>query len=368
MHTWNVVRELSKFFTTSLYVSTQIPEVSWDKLAEVCDEVGAFQRRPDRSINFDPPAVRQEFSPALVTHLQRRWHAHAPAIVQLEATTLLRYAPLARAHGASVVCSIHSLGFLSQIRRSKAEPNPIIRLRRLLGALSFWQYELRGLRGCDLILTLGEADRQVLLRWLPHIPIVTIPSGIDLNTWQPCFNLDVEDRVLFVGNFRHPPNIEGALWLVREVWPYVLQVRPHARLILAGREPPANLQALASASIEVPGTLEQMQPLYQQASLFVAPIFWGSGIRIKLLEALACGLPIVTTRIAAEGMDVRASALVAETPGAFADAILRLLGDPALRSAMGAAGPMVVRRDYDWEQLGKRTAGLYYGVRAGMKR
>jgi glycosyltransferase involved in cell wall biosynthesis len=95
-----------------------------------------------------------------------------------------------------------------------------------------------------------------------------------------------------------------------------------------------------------------------------APIFWGSGVRIKLLEALACGLPVVTTALAAEGIDLRPGerALFAERPADFAAAITRLLDDPALRARLGAGGRAIVERDYDAEQIGARLASLYAGM------
>ena len=104
-----------------------------------------------------------------------------------------------------------------------------------------------------------------------------------------------------------------------------------------------------------------LRPLYERACMVVAPIFWGGGVWIKLLEGLACGLPAVTTALAAEGIDIRhgASALFAEQPDAFAGAIVQLLDSPALRMRLGAAGRAVVERDYDAISVGKRLAELY---------
>ncbi|MDQ2999213.1 MAG: glycosyltransferase family 4 protein, partial [Chloroflexota bacterium] len=132
-------------------------------------------------------------------------------------------------------------------------------------------------------------------------------------------------------------------------------------LTLAGRAPPPAIQALAAADLRVPGTVDDLRPLYARASLVTAPIFWGSGVRIKILEALACGLPLVTTALAAEGIDLHQSesALFAEQPREFAAAIVRLLNDAALRVRLGAAGRALVERDYDAEQIGARLAGLY---------
>ena len=152
-----------------------------------------------------------------------------------------------------------------------------------------------------------------------------------------------------------------ALWLAREVWPRVRRMWPGARLTLAGRDPPASIAALAAPDVRVPGALDDLRPCYARASLVVAPIFWGSGVRIKLLEALACGLPVVTTALAAEEIALadQQSGLFAQRPADFAAAIVRLLGDTALRERVGAAGRAVVERDYDAERIGARLAALY---------
>lgn len=368
-HMFQATRQLSRFYDVSVYALADDPTlVTWGPMPEWCAALHVFPRDRRRSVALDPPAVQQDRSPMLRTFLRAQWHGTPPDVVQLEFSTMAQYANLAREAGALVVCTAHNVAFLAQLRRARQERVPRVRVRRLLGALSLWQYELRALGQCDLVVVHGEVDAAALRRWLPRLPIVYVPAGIDLTDWPPRVNPGVEDEVLFVGNYAHPPNVEGALWLVREVWPRVRAAHPTARLTLAGRNPPPAVQALAAAAIRVPGTLENLHPLYTSASLVVAPIFWGSGVRIKLLEALASGLPVVATPLAAEGMRLidHESALFAATPAAFAAAILRLLGDPVLRAQLGRAGRAVVERDYDWAQIGRRLAGLYAGAQAGL--
>jgi glycosyltransferase involved in cell wall biosynthesis len=253
------------------------------------------------------------------------------------------------------------VAFLAQMRRARLQHGLALRTRRWLGGLSLWLYELQALQRCDLVVTHSAEDAAALRRWLPRLPIEYVPSGIDLREWPACLDPRAENEILFVGNYLHPPNVEGALWLAREVWPIVRRLRPDARLTLAGRAPPLSLAALAAPDIRVPGELDDLRPLYASTSVVAAPIFWGSGVRIKLLEGLACGLPVVTTTLAAEGIDLRdgESALFAERPEAFAAAIARLLDDAALRERLGSAGRAVIERDYDAEQIGARLAALY---------
>lgn len=361
-HITQVTRQLARFYRVSLYALAIDPAaVSWGPLAECCEQTRAYARTKHTKWGLEPPGVRQEYSAELIAALRQDWAAQPPDIVQLEFTSMAQYAPLARESGALVVCTAVDLAFRTQVRRARMERGWARKGRRWLGALSLWQYELRALRRCDLVLTLSAEDATALRRWLPRLPIAYVPSGIDLQDFPICFDPRAEDEVLFVGNYLHPPNVEGALWLAHAVWPLVRRLRPSARLTLAGRAPPAAIQALAAPDIRIPGTVDDLRPLYARASLVTAPIFWGSGVRIKILEALACGLPLVTTALAAEGIDLRPDqrALFAERPAEFAAAIVRLLDDAALRARLGAAGRALIERDYDAAQIGARLASLY---------
>ncbi|KAB8141474.1 glycosyltransferase [Chloroflexia bacterium SDU3-3] len=371
-HIFQLSRQLAHAYDLSLYTLADAPaEVRWGPMAQWCADARAFPRGRGAAPGLrpaspaDPPAARQDRSPALAAFLRERWRDAPPDVVQLEFSTMAQYAPLARAAGALAVCTAHNVAFLAQLRRARQERDMLLRMRRFAGALSLWQYELRALRWCDLVLTLSEVDAAALRRWLPRLPVAYVPSGIDLGAWPPCFSPQREGEVLFVGNYAHPPNAEGALWLAREVWPLVRRACPAARLTLAGRAPSPAIQALAAADVRVPGTVDDLRPLYASASAVVAPIFWGSGVRIKLLEALACGVPVVTTALAAEGIALAhgESALFAETPEAFAAAIVRLLADPQLRAHIGAGGRAVAERDYDWAQIGRRLVGMYAALR-----
>src|SRR5262249_23608896 len=158
-------------------------------------------------------------------YARHAWAERPPDVVQLEYTSMAQYAPLAKRSGAMVVCTAVELAFLTQARRARLERAPWLRTRRWLGALSLWAYELRALRRCGLVVTLSAHDATALRRWLPRLPVAYVPSGIDLAEWPVCFDPSAEDEVLFVGNYLHPPNVEGALWLLRAVWPLVLRER-----------------------------------------------------------------------------------------------------------------------------------------------
>ncbi len=365
-HSLNALRQLSHYYTVDSYCLTKQPElVDWGPLPQWCRDLRAFTPTKPARRSIDPPAVDLEFSQPMLDYLQQRWLQATPNLLQLEGTTMAQYAPFARRLGVqAIVCTVHQVGFVAQWRRFQREKSWPLRARRLAGLLSLWLYEQRALRHCDLLVTLSEPDQRTLARWQPKLNVVTVPSGVDLAEWPLCRQPQAPQQVLFVGNYFHPPNVEGALWLAREVWPLVQTQMPEARLMLAGRSPTPEIQQLASATIQVPGTVADLREIYRQSRVVAAPIFWGSGVRIKILEGLAAGLPLVTTALAAEGLPLKHEqhALFAETPQTFAAALVRILQAPALGAQLGDAGRKLIADQYDWQAIGQQLHQQYQAL------
>jgi hypothetical protein len=160
--------------------------------------------------------------------------------------------------------------------------------------------------------------------------------------------------ILFVGHFRHPPNADGALWFAREVWPRVRDANWRARLVIAGAEPPDEITQLAhDPTVRVTGFMPDLAPLWRDCAAFVAPIRRGSGTRVKILEAMAAGAPVIATSVGIEGIGAVPGEhfLLADDPSAFADACLRLLAKAAERDRLAAAARRLVERRHDWDAI-----------------
>ncbi|UZP66152.1 glycosyltransferase family 4 protein [Desulfovibrio mangrovi] len=215
--------------------------------------------------------------------------------------------------------------------------------------------ELETCRRADAVIAVTEADRETLLTELPELDITVIPTGQDVAWLNAPLDNVLEDRpygVVFCGDYRHNPNVDAALYLAQDVWPLVKGRIPEATLTLLGGSPPPELQALAGDGIEVPGWVDDLRPCYRREKVALAPIRFGSGIKAKIIEAAACGLPVVTTSIGAEGLTLEHGTdyFVEDTPEALAARTCTLLTDAGLRSAMSANGRNSVRT-YDWEAL-----------------
>ncbi|WP_338421326.1 glycosyltransferase [Acetobacter conturbans] len=166
--------------------------------------------------------------------------------------------------------------------------------------------------------------------------------------------------ILFVGGFGHPPNVDAALWLVREIMPKVRLRVPNARLILAGSKPAAEVRALAGPDVTVTGFIsdEELARLYATARVAAVPLRFGAGVKNKVLEALHYGLPLVTTPVGAEGIAGLESAVaVADTADVFAEALVALLGDDALWRVRSDAGKALVADGYSPERFGEVLLG-----------
>ncbi|HZN40928.1 MAG TPA: glycosyltransferase, partial [Planctomycetota bacterium] len=209
-------------------------------------------------------------------------------------------------------------------------------------------YEAVLLREYRAVVALSDVDA-AHLRVPGSTRLRVIPTGIDLTRWETRHDAAIAPAtVLFVGYFRHEPNVAGAQWLVREVLPRLRRSVPAARVELIGREPCAAVEALASEAVAVRGFVPDLARALAAATVVAVPIHGGGGLRGKILEAWAARKAVVATPVACEGFAVEPGVhcLVAAGPDEFAAALARCIADPATRAALGAAAHELVNARY----------------------
>jgi glycosyltransferase involved in cell wall biosynthesis len=201
-----------------------------------------------------------------------------------------------------------------------------------------------------------EADE---VRALGLTGVELIPTGVDtrqlrLATPPPAF----PPRLLFTGTMSYAPNHQGIRWFVEHVWARVRDSLPDARLDVVGKDPPDAVTRLdGEDGITVHGFVPSMAPFFAQAHVVVVPILTGAGIRVKIVEAMSAGRPVVSTAIGWEGLahvEPGRHLLVADTPEEFAAATLRLMSDLQLAARMARDARALAEREYDWRALGDR--------------
>jgi GT2 family glycosyltransferase/glycosyltransferase involved in cell wall biosynthesis len=193
-------------------------------------------------------------------------------------------------------------------------------------------------RQADTLVAVSEQDAAVLAQLAPGLPTAVISNIHDPEPEGPGF--DARDGLLFVGSFWHAPNVDAVLWLCREVLPLVRERLPSVRMRIVGAGAPPELRALADDFVEIAGQVPDLGPDLRRARVSLAPLRYGAGVKGKVGEAMAHGLPVVTTSVGAEGMGIEDGrhALVADSPQAFAEAIVSAHEQPRLWAALRDAG------------------------------
>lgn len=190
------------------------------------------------------------------------------------------------------------------------------------------------------------------------IPICVSPSDA-----PPIVRTPTARRVTFLGGLHYPPNAQGLCWFAERAFPLVLAQAPDAVLTAIGKQPPAELQKLGipGRNLTVAGYVNDPLPYLAETAVFIVPLLAGGGMRVKILDAWLWGLPMVSTRIGAEGIQVMngVNMLLADEPAAFADSVLRLLQDPAMNGAIGRAGRQWVEQQYDWRTIYRAWDAVY---------
>ena len=212
----------------------------------------------------------------------------------------------------------------------------------------------------DRTVVISAADKAALLALQPALQIEVIPNGIELARFRPQQVERDPHTLLFVGNYGYAPNQDAVRLLVERILPAVREALPAARLQLVGVNPPDWMRELASDHLEVIGKVPDVAPYLAQATVFVCPLRIGAGLKNKVLEALALGIPVVATPLSVAGIDVKngRSAIVAPVDR-IAAATARLLKDETLRARLSVNGRDLIVNKYSWERAATSYEALY---------
>jgi polysaccharide biosynthesis protein PslH len=180
--------------------------------------------------------------------------------------------------------------------------------------------------------------------------VLVCPNGRDPDPSGP-LEPAAAPTAAFVATLGWAPNVDAAVWFGQEVWPEVRRRSPDARLLLVGRDPSRSVRALASSSVEVSGTVCDVRPYLAQARVAVAPLRSGGGTRLKILEALDAGRPVVATSVAVDGLEdlIGEGVVVADDSASMIEIVSALLDEPDRASALGRAGHEAVAARHTWD-------------------
>jgi len=233
-------------------------------------------------------------------------------------------------------------------------------------------FELDACRRSNAVLTVSDEDARAIRKLDPSIDNVrTVPIGVDTNEIAPVKRTPGSKNILSIATMHWPPNIDSMLYFHREVYPLVQGAVGGCTLTIAGQKPPASIRALESdPSVRVTGYIAETRDVARDCGAFIVPLRSGSGVRVKILNALAMALPVVSTTIGVEGIEVESGShlIIADSPRDFADAVIRVLHDEELASCLGAGGRELVTAKYSAEIVGRRLLDLYEATAVGAGR
>jgi glycosyltransferase involved in cell wall biosynthesis len=292
--------------------------------------------------------------------------------VQMEGVHLMEYLPFIReAPGnPAIVVDWHNVESEMMWRYAKTTGSWAKKIAAKRTAKLIEHAEERLLETCATHTVTSERERQKLLARRPNANIQVIPNGVDTSFYtalkiaEACRRrgqIDSKPTILFVGSMDFHANIDAVTWFSRTAWPEIARIHPELHFTIVGRDPAPEVRALASDRIHVTGTVDDVRPFYASAVAAVVPLRSGSGTRLKILEAMAAGIPVVSTRLGAEGIDVEHEVhmLLADSVPEIAAAVHRIASSVEERSRLSEAARAIVCRVYDWSVIGKQLCGIH---------
>jgi sugar transferase (PEP-CTERM/EpsH1 system associated) len=226
------------------------------------------------------------------------------------------------------------------------------------------RYELNVCRQVDRVLVVSNEDAMTLRKLAPDLHNITVvPIGVDGDYFQPQPHFPDPKTLLSIGTMYWPPNVDSMIWFYDTVYPQIKAEVPDVQLKIVGADPVEKIVRLGreDKSVEVTGYVDDVRTTTADCAAFIVPLHSGSGMRVKILNAMSMALPVVSTTVGAEGIAAthNKNILVADTPDAFARACLKLLQDPARGTEIGEAARQLVEETYSWHAVGEELLNIY---------
>jgi glycosyltransferase involved in cell wall biosynthesis len=259
------------------------------------------------------------------------------------------------------VLTFHDINFRKFDRISRLETQLKRRLRLRLHSAILRRWEPRYAGRFDLCVTMSDIDKDLLEEMNPALHVKTVPNGVDTKslTFNP--NSSGGRGLIYVGNMDYRPNIDAVLFFCKEVLPLLVQMDDRFHFTIVGINPRQEVVDLESDHVTVTGMVADVVPWYAKSDICVVPLRAGGGTRLKILEAMALGCPVVSTAVGAEGLDLEDGRhiLIADDPSSFVRQIFGLLQNEEVRQRMILSARQQVENVYDWEMIAGSLNSLY---------
>lgn len=286
--------------------------------------------------------------------LAQKLKEHSFDIVLIDGVFMASYMPLIRQYSkAKIVLRTHNVEHQIWERHLALEKNQLKKIYLTLQNNRLKTYEINAFKQADAIATITDEDKKNITNMVPGKPIVTCLTGIDLNRYNFTQEVSKPGSVFHFASMDWMPNVEAVDWLLNEVWEEVEKKLPGTQLVIAGRGMPERFKSLSNQHVKVVTEVENSSDFYATYDLMLVPLWSGSGLRIKLVEGFAYGKPIITTSIGAEGIPYQHGhdVIIADTANDFAEAIVRVLSDPAYKQQLQKNARILAEQHFNYKTI-----------------
>jgi polysaccharide biosynthesis protein PslH len=242
----------------------------------------------------------------------------------------------------------------------RSERNPFSWFKTYMIYRLMKNYEINLINNIDRVVAISQEEGKFVEKLVGTSYVTVIPPMIDTNAISAGDDEQDQNAICFLGSFQHQPNVEAIEWFCWNVLPKIIGKAPEAHLFILGSDAYRLERLSCGKNITLVGEVTDVQEWLRKCAVFISPIRSGGGARMKNLEALAAGCPLVTTSLGAEGLAFPAGTayMIADKPFEFAECVIKLLGDPELRKRMGREGRQLVEEGHDTHVVGKQLNSL----------
>jgi len=378
-----VIRYLSQFYKITLlsFIRDSDPPYAIDHLSDLCERVITVRMYRSRlkdamaflkSVFLKTPFLiardkSKEFQKQIDSVFQNSddifSYVHADQLWMAEYALYSRSVAMRTYPNPTLLLDQHNAVFLIPKRLAVNNSNYFVRKFLNRESNQLLQFEKNICQQFNRVVWVTEEDFLALYQLnekpKPNTKNTVIPICISPKEVQPISTLPDNNNILFVGGMHWPPNNEGLLWFVEDVFPLIQEKIPDATLFAIGKSPPVFRKK--QSNIISPGFVENLTPYWYNAKVFIVPIHSGGGMRVKILDAWAYGLPVVSTTIGAEGIKYKnnENILIADDPFDFAYAIIKILQNRSIAKKISANGRRWVKNHYDWKDVYTQWDNVY---------
>lgn len=370
IRTYNLLKNLSQKHEITLYsfIRDEKEKEYIPRLEKYCVSVNVFTKRPPWSpkslglcaVTYYPLVVCMYYIPQVRESIAKALEREHFDIIHAETFYVMPNIPKNSIPTILAEQTIEYLVYKHYTKSVSFLPMKIL-MEWDVAKIKFW--ERRFWKIATRVVAMSEPDKKIMQSHIPHLPVDLVPNGVDTSFFQErkAGKVRTNPIVLFVGNFKWLQNREAVSILVKDIWPQIIAKLPRATLWIVGRFPPVSIQSYACASIRISDDLEDIKQAYIKSDILIAPIYGPGGTRYKILEAMATGLPVVTTTTGIEGLGAvhNKHAIISDDSKILSQETVNVLTNPVVYKRLASNGRLLVEKEFNWGTVADKLDHIY---------